>query len=95
MHPNHTHCPNDLAYYRLRWRLSQKRAAALLGYRDSTRLSRYENGHAIPPLEAALRLGILYRVPVDFLFPHLYNQLRQGIRAQEEAFRPAVQGVLF
>jgi hypothetical protein len=37
----------------------------------------------LPPLSTALRLEIIYRVPVAFLFPHMYDDLRIRIRDKE------------
>ena len=63
---------------------TQKRAAAILGYVTPTHLSEYERGQYLPSLVAALKLDILYRVPVAFLFPDLYAQLKAKLRAKEE-----------
>ena len=64
--------------------LSQKRVARLLGYRDASMVSHYEHGRSYPPLPVALSLEIILRVPVAFLFPHLYDQIKQRIRQAEE-----------
>jgi transcriptional regulator with XRE-family HTH domain len=63
---------------------SQKRVATLLGYRDSTSLSAYERGRRLPPLTTVLRLGIILRVPIEFLYSDMYRELREHIRAHEE-----------
>ena len=39
----------------------------------------------LPPLPVALALGLILRVPVEFLFAPLYETLRATIRRQEEA----------
>jgi transcriptional regulator with XRE-family HTH domain len=77
------HVKNHLLLYRKRQKLSQKAVAVLLGRRNSTMLSRYENGKSLPPLSTALRLEIIYRVPVAFLFPRMYDDLRIRIRDKE------------
>jgi transcriptional regulator with XRE-family HTH domain len=74
---------NELVVYRRRWGLSQKRVATLLGHQDTSMVSRYENGKSLPPLDTALRLEIIYRVPVAFLYYKLYASLRDHIRATE------------
>ena len=74
---------NELVVYRRRWGLGQKQVASLLGHRDTSMLSRYENGKSLPPLETALRLEIIYRVPVAFLYHKFYASLRDHIRAEE------------
>ena len=63
---------------------SQRTVARLLGRPDATLLCGWEQGKALPPLVRALSLGIILRVPVEFLFPELYEQLRNQIREQEE-----------
>ena len=75
---------NRIALYRRRMGLSQRRVATLVGYRDSSTLSVYESGRSMPSLVIAFRLGIVLRVPVEFLFPELYESLRHQIRRQEE-----------
>ena len=74
---------NSLVIYRRRIGFSQKTVAQLLGHRDATLLCAYERGRILPPLIAALSLGIILRVPVEFLFPALYEELRNQIREQE------------
>jgi len=78
---------NRIALYRRRMGLSQRRVATLVGYRDSSTLSVYESGRSMPSLAIAFRLGIVLRVPVEFLFPELYESLRNQIRGQEERLR--------
>lgn len=75
---------NNLVLYRRRMGLTQKQVARLLGHRDATMISHYEHGRALPPLLMALSLEIIYRVPVAFLFPELYDELKQRVRKQEE-----------
>jgi len=75
---------NNLVLYRRRMGFTQKQVARLLGHRDATMISHYEHGRALPPLLMALSLEIIYRVPVAFLFPELYNQLKQQVRKHEE-----------
>lgn len=63
---------------------TQKQVARLLGQRDTCMVSHYEHGRAVPPLPVALALEIILRVPVAFLFPHLYDDIKQRIRRTEE-----------
>jgi len=80
---------NGLVVYRRRMGFSQKTVAQLLGHKDATLLCMYERGRILPPLAAALALGIILRVPVEFLFPGLYDDLKSRIRQQEELRYPA------
>ena len=74
---------------------SQKHVAGLLGFGDSSMVSRYERGHSLPSLALALKLGIVLRVPVEFLFPNLYENLRLRIRKEEDGINQPVQPKLF
>jgi transcriptional regulator with XRE-family HTH domain len=75
---------NRLVIYRRRMGFSQRQVARLLGHKDATLLCMYERGRILPPLFAALGLGIILRVPVEFLFPGIYDDLKSRIRQQEE-----------
>jgi DNA-binding XRE family transcriptional regulator len=82
---------NTLVLYRKRMKLPQKTVARLLGHKDATLVCMYERGRILPPLAAALALGIILRVPVEFLFPQLYDELKGDIRQQEELLHSARQ----
>ena len=68
---------------------TQKQVARLLKHRDATMLSHYEHGRALPPLAIALCLEIIYRTPVAFLFPGMYDELKLRIRADEQSASPS------
>lgn len=87
--------PNSLDIYRRRMRFSQRHVAYLLGHRDSSAWSNYERGERLPSLENALRLGVILRVPVEFLFYALHDDLRSQIRAEEERLAQPTQQTLF
>jgi transcriptional regulator with XRE-family HTH domain len=76
-------------------RLSQKAVARLLGRKNSAMLSRYEKGKSLPPLSTALQLEIIYRVPVAFLFPAMYDKMRDQIRGEEARLAGFGQQSLF
>jgi transcriptional regulator with XRE-family HTH domain len=92
--PNPKQKPNALVLYRKRMGFSQKHVARLLGQRDSSMLSHYEHSRVLPPLDTALALEIILRVPVAFLFPNLHNDLKREIRQDEEAQPGPVQKAL-
>ena len=81
---------NRLTLYRKRMGLSQRTVAKLLGLTNVSVLSHYELGVALPSLKRALALEILYRVPVAFLFPNLYDPMREMIREAEKIGRANV-----
>jgi len=81
---SHKQKPNNLVLYRRRMGFTQKQVAALLRQSDTSMISHYEHSRALPPLAVALGLEIIYRVPVAFLFPTMYDELKGGIRQREE-----------
>jgi DNA-binding XRE family transcriptional regulator len=68
MEENKNKAPNQLALMRAKMNLSQKSVARVIGLRDSTLLSRYELGRALPPLKTALKLAALYQTPLSDIF---------------------------
>ncbi len=64
--------------------LTQKQVSRLLGHHDTSMISHYEHGRSLPPLAVALSLEIILRVPVAFLFPAMYDDLKLRIRQQEQ-----------
>jgi transcriptional regulator with XRE-family HTH domain len=85
------HFPNDLLAFRLRLRLSRVEVAALLGHKSTKGISKLELGRSLPSFTNALKLGVIYRVPVDFLFSQLYQELRAEIRQREAGAKQEVQ----
>lgn len=83
-----------LDHFRRRMRFTPGHVARLLGHQDSSALSDYESGKHAPSLANALRLAIILRVPVEFLFPALYEGLRNEIRAEEERLAAPQQATL-
>jgi transcriptional regulator with XRE-family HTH domain len=73
---------------------SQKQVARLLGHSDASMVSHYEHNRARPPLMVALSLEIIYRTPVAFLFPAMYDELKRQIRQQEESLGGSGQQLL-
>jgi transcriptional regulator with XRE-family HTH domain len=51
----------------------------LLGTKDKAKISRYENGHRIPPLRTALAYATILDVPLPKLFPHLQQRVQKEI----------------
>ena len=78
---------NDLWTYRKKMGLSQKRATYFMSMNKTNALSHYEHGNKLPGLINALKLEIVYRTPVAFLFQSLYEQLRKEIRTREEKLK--------
>jgi len=86
---------NHLALYRRKRGFSQRRVAHLIGHKTHSAVSLYEHGRALPPLLTALKLEIVLRTPVAFLFPNCYDDLKRAIRTEEAALSDIGQQVLF
>jgi transcriptional regulator with XRE-family HTH domain len=92
---NQSQNQNRLASFRRRRGYSQLRVARLLGHKSHGALSSYERGRVLPTLITALKLEIVLRTPVAFLFPNVYETLRNGIRAEEDRLAGMGQQDLF
>ena len=86
---------NSVDIYRRRMGFSAAHVARLLGHKDASTLSDYARGTCLPTLTNAFRLGIILRVPVEFLFAALYDGLRTQIRAEEDRLAQSAQQMLF
>jgi DNA-binding XRE family transcriptional regulator len=67
---------NRLDLYRRRMRFTTSQIGHLLGHQDSSTFCEFERGDRLPTLVNAFRLGIILRMPVEFLFPELYDMAR-------------------
>ena len=83
---------NSLWAARMKMGFSQASVARALGLKRTSLLSRYEHGTRMPSLENALKLEIVYRTPVAFLFDDLYLDLKSRIRTKEDKLRYAEKG---
>jgi DNA-binding XRE family transcriptional regulator len=85
---------NHLVHYRKRMRFTQLQVMSILGWKNKKGLCRIESGSVTPTLTTALKLAIIYRVPVEFLFASLYRNLLTQIRMKEQAKTPVGQRTL-
>ena len=85
---------NHLAHYRKRMKFTQLQVLSILGWKNKKGLCRIESGNVIPTLTTALKLAIIYRVPVEFLFQNLHRQTLEQMRAREQALAPVGQRAL-
>lgn len=72
----------SLALWRKRLGYEQKQIAALLGHETKHQISRYENGQRIPDLQTAIKLAILYGLPVQVLFDGYFRRCRKELEAR-------------
>lgn len=71
---------NRLWLARKRIGLQQKQIAALLNHQTVDQVSRYEKDLRLPTLETALRLEIIFGVPLRVLFQDRYEKLEDDVR---------------
>jgi len=71
---------NKLWQARERTGLERKQVALLAG-KTADEISRYERGLNQPNLKTALKLEIIYRMPVRLLFPDLFRELEDEVAA--------------
>ncbi len=70
---------NYLRTYRKRSSLSQQEVAFLLGSTERAKVSRYEQGHRLPPLRTALALAAIFDVSIAVLFGGIQEQVKRNI----------------
>lgn len=79
----HKQAGRNLRTHRRLMRLSQTDVAQKLHLKSSAIISRWERGKALPSLENALRLSVLYKTLVNELFWDLFvlyrNELHEDI----------------
>ena len=68
-----TSYPNSLRTHRKAAGLRQREVARLLGLNGTERISKWENGHAVPQMKSLFRLAALYRVRPQELYDELYR----------------------
>ena len=73
-----TKTTNNLRLYRLKAGLRQIDVARILGKDFTDRLSRWENGLAMPNITNLFRLAEIYKVPPE----QLYLDLRQSVEKE-------------
>jgi transcriptional regulator with XRE-family HTH domain len=68
--------PNTLRVYRKKTGLRQHEVARLLGLDGSTeRISKWENGSAVPHLANVFKLAVLYKVSPQELYPEMWQAI--------------------
>ncbi len=75
---------NSLRQYRKASGLTQKQVAEILGLRQSSLVSRWENGKCLPKCENLFRLELLYHTLADALYLELRNSIRTEIRTRKQ-----------
>lgn len=77
---------NHLRTHRKRLAFSQTDLSRLLGHQTSSSIIRWEAGQRSPSLAALMALEFLLGVPIRALFPSLWQQVGQMLRAHVTQF---------
>jgi DNA-binding XRE family transcriptional regulator len=73
---------NYLRTYRKRSALSQDEVAFLVGQKSGAKVCRYERFKQEPGLQTALAYVVIFQKPVSDLFPGLYQEIAENVRAR-------------
>ncbi len=83
---------NYLRSYRLRWGLSQRQLAYLLGWPTSEIISRVEKKHRAPTHKLVIACFILFGTPAAELFPEITAGIETVVLARVWDFYEQIQG---
>ncbi len=75
-----------LALRRKRLGYEQKQIAVLLGHKTTYQICRYETGQRTPGFEEAIKLSILYSLPVHVLFDKSFRRFREELETTIKRF---------
>lgn len=75
---------NRLAFFRKKNSIGQKTVATLLGRRSVAQVSRLELGVKLPSLKTALKLAIIYKIPVHILLNGYLDACREEMTRHEK-----------
>jgi transcriptional regulator with XRE-family HTH domain len=78
---------NHLWKYRHRMGYSQSDVAEIMGFSNSSQICQWEKGVMMSSLENVIKLSVLYRAPVLFLFYPWYTAIKKELRDREEEWR--------
>jgi transcriptional regulator with XRE-family HTH domain len=78
---------NRLAQFRKRNLISQKQVGILLGHKGYDQVSRYERGVKLPSLKDALKLGLLYKLPIKVLLDDYFDMCWREFSEQEKRLK--------
>jgi DNA-binding XRE family transcriptional regulator len=76
------HIGNYLRSHRRTCGLSQHELAHIVGYLTRFQVARHEDSAAIPALMVAISYEIVFRVPINEMFPGLYRSVEARIEEQ-------------
>jgi len=78
--------PNNLRKHRKEMKLSQKDVAVLLGFKNSSLISRWEHGVTMPSSISLFKLSALYQRQIEELFIDHYRAIKDEVLTKKEKF---------
>jgi transcriptional regulator with XRE-family HTH domain len=84
--------PNCLRKYRRAAGFKQKDVACILGLKNASMISRWENGICLPKLQSLFKLAILYRTMADALFIDLRILLIEEVAQAQRHYKQKRSG---
>jgi len=79
---------SHLAEIRKSKHISQKQVASLLGHKNTTQISRFEQGFRVPDLKSALKLAQIYNMPIRVMLDEYYSSCRHEIEQEKRSLNP-------
>lgn len=73
---------NQLERIRMSQNLLPKQVAALLGHKTTRPITQFEKGLRVPSLKSALKLAIIYNVPIRVMLDGYYEACREEVHAK-------------
>ena len=73
---------NVLCYLRTHrrlWGLTQRELVSLIGFGSATYISRIEHGKRAPKFEVALACQVIFGIPPQAMFPHVYTLVEDRV----------------
>jgi DNA-binding XRE family transcriptional regulator len=71
--------PSQLALKRMRLGLEQKQIASLLGDQSIFKYNRLENGQTVANLKDAIKLSLIFRLPISTLFDEHFDKCKKEL----------------
>lgn len=79
---------NHLAEIRKSKRLDKKKVSVLLGHKNTTQISNFEEGLRVPDLKTALKLAQIYDMPIRVMLDEYYLSCRREIEQEKLRLDP-------
>jgi transcriptional regulator with XRE-family HTH domain len=79
---------NHLAEIRQSKQLDKKEVSFLLGHKNTTQISQFEQGLRVPDLKTVLKLAQIYNMPIRVMLDEYYSSCRREIEREKLRLDP-------